>query len=122
MPPRHRAQALSRRHRFTSQGSFGPILRGGRKLRGESLVVHALASSAGPSRVGVAIPRRLVPLAVERNRVKRVVREVFRRHGVKDAGLDCVVALRARVDSIPGRELAVELAGLLDQLQRAGRK
>ena len=121
MPPRHRAQALLRRHRFTSQGSFDPVLRGGRKIRGGNLVVHALASPSGRSRVGLALPRRLAPLAVERNRVKRIVREAFRRHGVKSAGVDCVVALRAKVDSISGRELARELAALLDQLQ-AGRR
>ncbi len=122
MPPRHRAQALSRRHRFTSQGSFGPILRGGQRVRGENLVVHALAAPAGVSRLGVALARRLVPLAVERNRVKRIVREVFRRHGVKDVSRDCVVGLRGRVDSISGRQLARELTALFDQLQQAGRR
>ena len=122
MPPRRRAQALSRRHRFTSQGSFAPILRGGRKFRGENIVVHTLASAAGPSRLGLALPRRLVPLAVERNRIKRIAREAFRRHGVRDAGLDCVVGLRAKVDSIPGRELTRELVQLLDDLQRAERR
>jgi len=122
MPPRRRVQALSRRHRFTSQGSFGPILRSGSKFRGENLVLHALPAPAGASRLGIALSRRLVPLAVERNRVKRVVREAFRRHGAKDSGHDCVVALRAAVGSIPGRELMRELATLLDQLQRAGRR
>ncbi len=118
MPPREWAQALPRRHRFTSQGSFAPILRGGRKFRGEHLVVHALLVAPGPSRIGVALARRLVPLAVERNRVKRIVREAFRRHGVKHEGLDCIVALRGKLDSVPRRQLAQEFARLLDELDR----
>jgi len=118
MPPRERAHALSRRHRITPQGSFGPILRSGRKLRGERLVVHALPGR-GCSRLGIALTRRLVPLAVDRNYVKRAVRDAFRRHGVKHSALDCVVALRARVERAAVPELVRELMQLLDELQRS---
>ena len=95
MPGGARPQGLSRRHRFVARGSFGPVLGAARKVRGALAVVHAVPGSAGRSRLGVALTRRLVPSSVERNRVKRVVREVFRRHAVKHAGVDCVVALRA---------------------------
>ena len=118
MQPRERGEALSRRHRITSQGSFGPILRSGRKFRGEKLVVHALPGR-GSSRIGVALTRRLVPLAVDRNRLKRAVRETFRRHGVKLSAVDCVVALRAKVDHAAFPGLVRELTRLLDELQRS---
>jgi ribonuclease P protein component len=116
--PRERAHALSRRHRIAPQGSFGPILRSGRKFRGENLVLHA--RPGGPcSRIGVALARRLVPLAVNRNRVKRAVREAFRRHEVKHAAFDCVVAPRARMDHVAVAELVRELTALLDELRRS---
>jgi ribonuclease P protein component len=115
MPPGARAQALPRRHRFTTQGAFGPVLRTGRKARGNHLVIHASASATGASRIGVALSRRHVPSAVERNRIKRVVREAFRRHPVKCAGIDCVVMVRHRLD--PGLALGTEVRRLLDELQ-----
>ncbi len=34
----------------------------------------------GTARLGIAVSRRVSPLAVERNRLKRHVRESFRRH------------------------------------------
>jgi ribonuclease P protein component len=101
MPRKAREHGYSRRHRFSASGSFGPVLRSGRKLRGEAIVVHAAEGRPGASRLGVALTRRLVPSAVDRNLAKRVLREIFRRHPLKHAGLDCVITLRQpfRADS-----------------------
>jgi ribonuclease P protein component len=111
-------EGFSRRHRFTSQGSFGPVLRGSRKLRGDLAVLHVVRNAEGPSRLGIALTRRLIPDAVARNRVKRVLREQFRRHAVKSRSLDCVITLR----STPRDEQALldEMRGLFDQLCSLG--
>jgi len=116
MPGGARPQGFSRRHRFVARGSFGPVLGAARKLRGTLAVVHAAPGFAGRSRLGVALTRRLVPSSVDRNRVKRVAREVFRRHAVKQAGVDCVVALRGPFAAALAPALARELGALFDQL------
>lgn len=122
MPPRARAHALSRRHRFAGPGAFGPVLRGGRKLRGDDLVLHAVPGAGAASRIGVALSRRHVRSAVHRNRIKRVVREAFRRHPLKGCGLDCVVAIRRRIEPSAMRGLPQEVLRLLDQLHAAERR
>ncbi len=116
MPRSARKQGYSRRHRFTARGSFGAILRGKRKLRGGAAVLHVSPGPLKLSRLGIALTRRLVPSSVERNRVKRIVREIFRKHPAKQAGLDCVVTLRAKLvaDGAPG--VGLEIAQLLDHL------
>jgi len=43
------------------------------------------------ARLGLAIAKKHCRLATERNRIKRVVRESFRRHKAELAGLDIVV-------------------------------
>ena len=116
MPRAGRPQAFSRRHRFAARGSFGPVLASPRKSRGALAVVHAVAGAPGRSRLGIALTRRLVPSAVERNRVRRIVREVFRRHALKNAGIDCVVALRTKWPADDGEMLARELTALFDQV------
>ena len=83
------------------------------------MVIHATRGSPGRSRLGVALTRRFVPSAVERNRMKRVLREVFRRHPVKLAGLDCVVTFRRALSPSEKVGLAREAERLLDELQRA---
>jgi ribonuclease P protein component len=118
MPRGEHAHGFSRRHRFTAQGSFGPVLRSGRKIRGDAMVIHAVRGSPGSSRLGVALARRLEPSAVERNRMKRILREAFRRHPVKLAGLDCVVTFRRALQPAEKAGLRGEAERLLDELQR----
>ena len=117
MPRSARSEGYSRRHRFTARGSFGPVLRASRKIRGELAVLHVASGREGCSRFGIALTRRLVPSSVDRSRVKRAVREVFRRHPAKRLGLDCVVMLRTRYAEGHARAIAADVSGMLDQLQ-----
>lgn len=110
-----RPEGFSRRHRFSTRGAFGPVLRGSRKLRGSLVIMHLAPGSPQTSRLGVALTRRLVPAARDRNGVKRMAREIFRRHAVKRSGLDCVIALRERFDASQGPALRGELTRLFDQ-------
>ncbi len=117
-----RKAGLSRRHRFAAQGSFGPALRSPRKYRGSLALLHVASGRPGLSRLGIALTRRLAPSSVHRNRIKRMVRELFRRHPVKLAGLDLVVALREKFDGTAHAALGAEIGSLLDQAhERAAR-
>ena len=116
-----RKEAYSRRHRYDAPGSFGPILRHGRKLRGRYVVVNVATGRSAESRLGLALTRRGIPRAVDRNRLRRIAREAFRRHRLKHAGLDCVIALRGAYDEMNAQAIADELRGLFNQLvQDAG--
>ena len=118
MPRSAREQGFSRRHRFSARASFGPALRGARKVRGETLVIHVVRGRSPASRLGVALTRRLVPSSVHRSLVKRLLRESFRRHALKHAGLDCVVALRQRFAAAAVPAIRAEAARLFDELVR----
>jgi ribonuclease P protein component len=118
MPRDARKEGYSRRYRFTAQGSFGTVLRGSRKVRGRFATIHVAPAPAGVSRLGIALTRKLAPRSVDRNRVKRLVRETFRRHVLKLAGLDCVVMLRERFDDANLPTVLAEIRAHFDQLAR----
>lgn len=46
------------------------------------------------ARLGIVASKRTFPRAVNRNQVKRVIREVFRQHNIKQFRLDLVVMVR----------------------------
>ena len=115
MPYRARKEGYSRRHRFAERGSFGPVLRSPRKIRGRYAVLHLMPGRAGVSRFGIAVAKRLVPLSVERNRVKRTAREAFRRHEIRVLGLDCVLSVREKLAGVEPAAFAADFAQLMDR-------
>jgi ribonuclease P protein component len=110
-----RSEGLSQRHRFHARGAFGPALRSARKLRGKMALIHVAPARPGVSRLGIALTRRVAPSSVQRNRIKRMVRELFRRHPAKRAGLDLVVTLREAAGRVDAKTLSEEIRALLDQ-------
>jgi ribonuclease P protein component len=121
MPRAARPEGYSRRHRFTQLGAFGPVIRGSRKMRGVLCVLHVLPAKEPASRFGLALTRRMVPHAVARNRIKRIGRDVFRRHAIKNAGLDLVLMMRACIPTEAEAAFRTELAGHFDQALRRAR-
>ena len=94
---------------------FKLTLRSSRRKRGVWFTLAASANTAGRSRIGVVVPRRVVAKAVQRNRLKRIVRDTFRRISPPLPAVDLVVQVHAapppRVDS---RALREELIRLLE--------
>lgn len=75
-----------------------------------------MPSPTGDSRLGIGLTRRLVASSVDRNRVKRVLRETFRTHSARNCGIDCVVMLRERYQPGHAALIRAEVQGFLDQL------
>jgi len=90
-----------RRGRISRSGDFDAVYRRGRSAANRHLVVYAFARegqpAAEPARLGLSVSRK-VGGAVERNRVKRVLRERFDELApALPGGLDVVVIARPGV-------------------------
>lgn len=113
-----------RRGRVTRSRDFDAVYRRGRSAAGRHLVVYVFArdegAGEGPARLGLSVSRK-VGGAVERNRVKRVIREQFvPRSTAVPAGCDVVVIARPGcaeyVASHGSGALGDRLGELLDRL------
>ncbi len=77
------------------------------------------ANELGQARLGLAISKRVAKRAVERNRIKRLVRESFRRVRHRLPAVDVMVMAREQAAGVPGPELLRELDRLWEKLLAA---
>lgn len=72
----------------------------------------AHSNEAGHARLGMAVAVRIAGGSVERNRLRRLIRESFRLHQHELPPLDLVVSARPRSRGAPGAQLRASLAAL----------
>ena len=88
--------------RLVSKADFDRVFADNQRARTEYVVVMARPNPVGYPRLGMVIAKRLLARAVDRNRVKRCVRESFRQVLPELPACDFVVRLIAK--PLPGDE------------------
>jgi ribonuclease P protein component len=106
--------------RIRRRAEFQDIYERGYRIRGRFGTLFLLARGAGPGRLGIAATRKLGG-AVERNRAKRLIREVFRRNKIAP-GVDVVVVPRRELLDASLTVLEADYRNLVERhLQHLGR-
>jgi len=106
-------QSFSREQRLLNAGDFRRVFDKPLKSSDACFTVLARPRNSQPytSRLGLAIAKKQLRRAVDRNRIKRLVRETFRKQVPADCGLDFVVLARAVVTKHSNAELVERLNG-----------
>ncbi|MHB1352320.1 MAG: ribonuclease P protein component [Thiobacillus sp.] len=88
--------------RLVAKADFDRVFADNQRARTDYLMVMAHPNAVGRPRLGMVVGKRLLPRAVDRNRVKRCVRESFRQVLGELPACDFVVRLIAK--PLPGDE------------------
>lgn len=110
------AERFPRSLRLTKADEFRRAFRQGRRVSDSLFTVVAVRNGSGCARLGLAVSRKAARRAVDRNRIKRVVRDAFRRGQVRLSGFDVVVLARPAARSETNAALRLSLTTLWQRL------
>lgn len=88
------------------------------KAPGRSVLLLVRNNGLDHPRLGLVIGKKSVKLAVERNRIKRLIRDSFRLHQDFLSGLDIVVIARKGLAELDNPQLHAQFAKLWRRLAR----
>ncbi len=103
---------LPAQRRLRRKSDFEAAYAGGRRFGNGFFAVTAKPNDIGGPRLGLAVSVKNAGGAVERNRLRRTIRESFRLHQHELPAVDLVVSARARARDAAGAELHSSLLSL----------
>lgn len=120
--PEVTGERLTKAERIRQRAEYLRIQGSGRKLNTPSFICFGILdnSTEQPTRLGITVSRR-VGNAVTRNRVKRLVREVYRRHkSAFPVGTELVVIARSEAAKIAYADALRELCEVGRRIRSGG--
>jgi ribonuclease P protein component len=92
-------------------------MRSGLRVSSRNFVARVLANDTQP-RLGMIAGKKAAPRAVDRNRAKRLIREIFRVAAPEIGAYDVTIQLRSNLRDQHNSSVRAELQGLIDSLLR----
>jgi ribonuclease P protein component len=124
---------FNRAMRLADKSVFGVLLRSRERTQSGPLMLQMLPGDSeqrpeqgrgltGDGRLGMAVAKRHAKKAVDRNLLKRLLREAYRQHGLSHRPIDLVVSLRSSwaggTSSSARKALRGHIARIFDQAER----
>jgi ribonuclease P protein component len=91
---------FARRQRLLKPAEFKHVFARPERQSNHTMTLLARENKLNHARLGLAISKKQLSRAVDRNRIKRLLRESFRQHQDLLVGLDCVVLVRKPVSTL----------------------
>jgi ribonuclease P protein component len=107
---------LPREARLCRPADFAALRKSSGRAGGRCFHMRYRANELGHARMGMAISKRVSKRAVERNRIKRLLRESFRRVRHQLPAVDIMVMARDTAAGLPGPQLLAEIDGMWKKL------
>ena len=109
-------EGFRKKEHLVKTGDFRRVYREGRSVKKEAFVFYYLTNNLNRNRFGVVVAARNVKRANKRNRIKRLLRETYRKTKNKQkTGFDIIVSVKRELPWTAGyfdiEKMFLELAG-----------
>ncbi|MFT7688380.1 MAG: ribonuclease P protein component [Candidatus Azotimanducaceae bacterium] len=92
-------QEFTKKHRLLNSFEFDAVFKGkDYRIGTPEFLILAKHNNEANSRIGMVIGKKTTKLAVNRSKVKRAIRESFRKNFPKNIGLDIVIVSRPAIN------------------------
>lgn len=109
--------SFPRTGRLLKPGDFRSVFKGSQyKVSCRHFLILAISNQQTQSRLGIIVAKKHIAKAVQRNRLKRLIREWFRRDQGFQRHLDLVVLVRKDADKLSNSQLTDKLSRQLRDL------
>lgn len=110
---------LAKENRLTAKSDFDAVRENGRIFKGKNFSLsYRDRGDKGETRFGFVVSKKVSGRAVDRNKVKRVLREIVRKNisSVK-AGFDCIFLVKKSFLGVKGSEIEIEVKDALKKFE-----
>ncbi len=108
-------------YRLITAGDYKQVFNAPKRVSTPELLFLFCKSDQATSRLGLAVAKKQLPLAVDRNRIKRLIRESFREQRSQLSSVDIVVLARKNLLKMDNTLIRQQLDKLWDQVIRKGK-
>jgi ribonuclease P protein component len=111
--------SFGKERRLLNASDYSRVFDGAEARASHKHLLLLARTNEGPGhRLGLVIAKKNVRLAVQRNRVKRIAREVFRTLPESEPSMDVVLLARRGLDQLDSQELSTVLRQQWQKLLR----
>ncbi len=107
--PRNTQYELGRHQKLLNGAQFRTVFNRRVSTHGKYFSFHAVANNLEDSRIGITVSKKVSKRAVQRNRIKRQIRESFRHNRHKLSTMDLVVVSKPGGAEQGNKSLRAEL-------------
>ncbi len=96
---------FNRESRLLTPDHFQAVFKNPTRFGSKHFTLLITKNTENQNRLGLAIAKKRVKLAVQRNRVKRLVRESFRLNQHRLPNIDLVVMVKSGIDELDNKQI-----------------
>ncbi|SET68619.1 ribonuclease P protein component [Thalassotalea agarivorans] len=109
---------FSRESRLLTPEHFSNVFKNPSRFGSSHFTILVTQNENNINRLGLAIAKKRVKLAVQRNRVKRIIRESYRLNQHKLPHIDMVVMVKSGIDQLENQQIEQQLAYIWRKIKR----
>jgi ribonuclease P protein component len=115
-------QGFPRQARIIKTDDFSSVFSFRKRVSGHFIVIHYQHNACGRARLGMVVAKKVAKRSVDRNYMRRVLREFFRKQQTDIAALDLVVRVQKIFRKQDIDAIVQEFDELLFRLRRLSKK